>query len=172
MGEPLVTLGDVWPARPRAVIVGVNSTPTSVAAGHHHQGQLAQRQLFRLADAGLFRRPEPGRTDFEDVALEAGIGIVDMVKRPTCAEKHLGSDEITLGRDELSAQLKTRRVGLVICIFRRPVELLLGAAGQPGFQPRATTWGARVFRMPGPFAPAHEVDDVMAELTRELGAAA
>lgn len=58
MGEPVVTLEDVWPARPRAVIVGLNSTPTSVAAGHYYQGRLGQRQLLRLADAGLFRRPE------------------------------------------------------------------------------------------------------------------
>ncbi len=170
MEEPVLTLEDVWPERPRGVIVGLNSTPTSVAAGHHHQGRLGQRQLLRLAEAGVLGRPDPGSTFFEDSALGAGIGLADLVKRPTCAEKHLSAQEIELGRAALTAELAARGVPLVICIFRHPVEVLLGAAGRPGFQPRTTTWGARVFRMPGPFAPADEVRDVMAELAQGFSA--
>lgn len=170
MGEPVLTLADVWPSRPRAVVVGLNSTPTSVAAGHHHQGSLARRQLLRLADAGLFPVPEPGQTSVEDVAAAAGVGLVDMVRRPTCAERHLSAREIEVGRSSLVAELEARRVALVICIFRRPVDVLLGTSGPPGFQRRTTSWGARVFRLPGPFAPAHEVHEVMRELTEELSA--
>ncbi|GGK61106.1 hypothetical protein [Ornithinimicrobium pekingense] len=171
MGEPVLTLADVWPQRPRGVIVSLNSTPTSVAAGHYHQGSLAQRQLSRLADAGLFRAPEPGQTSFEDVAAEAGIGLADVVRRPTCAERHLIAREIEVGRRSLVVELEARRVALLICIFRRPVDVLLGTSGPPGFQPRTTSWGARVFRLPGPFAPVQEVRGVMAELTQALGSA-
>jgi TDG/mug DNA glycosylase family protein len=64
--------------------------------------------------------------------------------------------------------LEARGVPLVICVFRHPVTVLLGSGGRPGFQPQATTWGARVFRMPGPFAPAGEVREVMAELSQGL----
>lgn len=171
MGEPVLTLEDVWPARPRAVIVGLNPTPTSVSVGHHYQGRLGQRQLLRLADAGLFRRPESGGTYFERAALDARIGLADVVKRPTCAEKHVSPREIEFGRTALSADLEARGVPLVICIFRHPVTVLLGSSGRPGFQPRTTPWGARVFRMPGPFAPAHEVRDVMADLSQGMTAA-
>lgn len=48
LGEPVLTLEDIWPARPRGVSVGPNPTPTSVAAGHYHQGRSGQRQLLRL----------------------------------------------------------------------------------------------------------------------------
>ena len=48
MGEPVLTLEDVWPARPRGVSVGLNLTPTSVAAAHYDQGRSGQRQLLRL----------------------------------------------------------------------------------------------------------------------------
>lgn len=168
MGQPVLTLEDVWPARPRGVIVGLNPSPSSVAVGHHYQGRLAQRQLLRLADAGLFRRPECGSTYFEGAVLDAGIGLADLVKRPTCAEKHISPREIEFGRRALHAELEARRVPLVICVFRHPVTVLLGTSDRPGFQPRTTTWGARVFRMPGPFAAADEVREVMAELSRGI----
>jgi double-stranded uracil-DNA glycosylase len=171
MGEPVVTLEDVWPAQARAVIVGMNPTPTSVEAGHYHQGRLSQRQLLRLADAGLFQRPDVGCTYFEGTALDAEIGLTHVVKRPTCAEKHLRPVEVEFGRRALNAELEARRVPLVICLFRHPVAVLLGTSGRPGFQPRTTAWGARVFRMPGPFAAADEVRDVMADLSQGVSAA-
>lgn len=171
MGEPVLTLEDVWPARPRGVVVGLNPSLASVAVGHHHQGRLAQRQLLRLCDAGLFHKPESGCTYFEAAALDAGIGIADLVKRPTCAEKHVSPGEIEFGRKALVAELEARRVPLVVCVFRHPVTVLLGTSDRTGFQPRTTTWGARVFRMPGPFAPADEVHDVMAELSHSISVA-
>jgi double-stranded uracil-DNA glycosylase len=171
MGEPVLTLEDVWPAQPCAVIVGLNPTPTSVEAGHYYQGRLGERQLLRLADAGLFRKPDSGCTYFERAALEARIGVTDVVKRPTCAEKHVSRREIEFGRTALNAALEARRFPLVLCVFRHPVAVLLGSSGRPGFQPETTTWGARVFRLPGPFAPADEVRDVMADLSQGIPAA-
>ena len=37
MGTTVETLADLMPASPRAVIVGVNPAPSSVAAGHYYQ---------------------------------------------------------------------------------------------------------------------------------------
>jgi TDG/mug DNA glycosylase family protein len=34
MGKTFLTLADLWPAHPKAVVVGINPTPQSVAAGH------------------------------------------------------------------------------------------------------------------------------------------
>lgn len=164
MGEPVLTLEDLWPEQPRAMIVGLNPAPASVEIGHYYQGRSGQRQLLRLADAGLFRRPESGSTYFESAALQAGVGFTDVVKRPTRGEKDVSPREIEFGRAALNRELETRGLALVICVFRHPVTALLGTSGTPGFQARSTDWGARVFRMPGPFAAAAEVNDVMAEL--------
>jgi len=170
MGESVLTLEDVWPERLRAMIVGLNPAPASVEVGHYYQGRSGQRQLLRLAGAGLFRRPEFGSTFFEPEALEAGVGFTDVVKRPTRGEKDVSPKEIEFGREALSRELEARDVPLVICVFRHPVTALLGTSGTPGFQARTTSWGARVFRMPGPFAPAAEVSHVMADLSQAITA--
>lgn len=43
MGAEYLTLRDVLPESPRAVVVGLNPSPVSVAAGHYYQGQVGQR---------------------------------------------------------------------------------------------------------------------------------
>lgn len=144
MSESVLTLEDVWPGRPRAMIVGLNPAPASVAVGHYYQGRSGQRQLLRLADAGLFRRPEFGSTYFEQTALDARVGFTDMVKRPTHGEKEVSQKEIEFGREALNTELEARDVPLVICVFRHPVTALLGTSGTPGFQEQTTRWGARV----------------------------
>lgn len=168
MGESVLTLEDVWPDRPRAMVVGLNPAPSSVEAGHYYQGRSGQRQLLRLADAGLFRRPEVGSSYFETAALEAGVGFTDVVKRPTRGEKDVRPEEIEFGREALNRELEARGVPLVVCVFRHPVTALLGTSGAPGFQARLTRWGGRVFRLPGPFAPAAAVSSVMTELSRAV----
>jgi TDG/mug DNA glycosylase family protein len=61
-------------------------------------------------------------------------------------------------------------VPLIVCVFRHPVEALLGrkAAGGPGLQEARTEWGAQVFRMPGPYDAVAKADLVMAELKKTL----
>lgn len=166
MGTPVLTLEDLWPKQPRAMIVGLNPAPASVEVGHYYQGRSGQRQLLRLADAGLFQAPDVGSTYFEPAALRAGVGFTDVVKRPTRGEKDVLPKEIEFGRSVLNRELKARGVPLVICVFRHPVTALLGTSGAPGFQSRTTAWGARVFRMPGPFAAAGEVEGLMADLAQ------
>lgn len=36
MDAEVLTLADVWPESPRAMIVGLNPAPASVAAGHYY----------------------------------------------------------------------------------------------------------------------------------------
>ena len=99
--------------------------------------------LLRLADTGLFRRPEFGSTYFEPEALEAGVGFTDVVKRPTRGEGDVSPEEIEFGRGVLNTELGVRGVPLVLCVFRHPVTALLGTTGAPGLQARPTHWGAR-----------------------------
>lgn len=166
MGTEVLTLADIWPEEPRAMIVGLNPAPSSVAAGHYYQGQVGQGQLRKLASAGLFRAPA-GRF-FEDAAVAAGVGFTDIVKRPSRGEGDVGREEIRFGSAHLADRLRSRGVDLIVCVFRHPVKVLLGSEGVPGMQGKRTSWGARVFRMPGPFDKRENVARVMAELTAHL----
>jgi len=169
MGTEYLTLRDVLPKNPRAVIVGLNPSPVSVALGHYYQGQVGQRQLRRLASAGLFELADGTRT-FEDAALAAGVGFTDIIKRPTVGEKDLAAGELEHGRGLLADKLGALGVPLVVCVFRHPVEALLGrkAAGAPGLQDSRTEWGAQVFRMPGPYDAVAKADSVMVALGKLL----
>lgn len=166
MGTEVLTLADVWPESPRAMIVGLNPAPTSVALGHYYQGQVGQGQMKRLAAAGLF--PQPRSQHFEEAALSASVGFTDIVKRPSRGEGDVSKEEIRHGSQALADKLKERGVGLVICVFRHPVKVLLGSEGRPGIQVKKTSWGADVFRMPGPFDARERVVTTMSEFAAHL----
>lgn len=163
MGTSVLTLADVWPESTEAMIVGLNPAPPSVEAGHYYQGRAGQRQLHRLADAGLFSLPDSS-TQFEAPAVSAGVGFTDIVKRPTRGETEVNRHELEYGMARLKKRLAEREVGLIICVFRHPVKALLGDAGMPGLQKTRTSWGAQVFRMPGPYERREDVSAVMATL--------
>ncbi|GAA2979252.1 TDG/mug DNA glycosylase family protein [Microbacterium terrae] len=153
MGSTVLTLADIWPERPTAMIVGLNPAPKSVTAGHYYQGAVGRRQMNRLVDAGLFPRTSDGPF-FEADALVGGVGFTDLVKRPTVGENDVPVEEQRHGRSALISELARRRVPLVICIFRHPADAILGKQSVVGFQQHATDWGGHLFRMPGPFESA------------------
>jgi TDG/mug DNA glycosylase family protein len=159
LGTEVLTLAEVWPEVPRAMIVGLNPAPSSVAAGHYYQGRVGRRQLLRLVEAGLMKDPEG--PNFEMVASAAGIGFTDLVRRPTVGEGDVDPSELAHGRASRIASLAERDVPLVICVFRHPVKALLGTDGAPGYQDALTSWGAKVFRMPGPMQKREESATVM-----------
>ena len=81
MGTRVLSLRDVWPEHPRAVIVGINPSPMSVTAGHYFQGPVGRRQLRRIADALVWDVAPRGF--FEEPGIAHGVGFTDIVKRPT-----------------------------------------------------------------------------------------
>ena len=82
MGQEVETLTATL-LRPglKAVVVGINPSPVSVAAGHYYQGQLGHRFYKRLHEAGVIDLNAGGFED--DVAFAAGIGFTGVVKRST-----------------------------------------------------------------------------------------
>lgn len=168
MGAPVLTLADVWPETTTAMIVGLNPAPKSVAAGHYYQGAVGQRQLVRLADAGLFQRPDDRY--FEKEALAVGVGFTDLVKRPTAGEADVPRHELLHGRNTLIAELASSAVPLVVCVFRHPADAILDGKSVVGFQRRSTPWGGALFRMPGPFENAARSEVVMATLREYISA--
>lgn len=164
-GELVLTLADLWPERCKAVIVGVNPAPRSVAAGHYYQGPAGRRAMSRLRAAGML--PPDGGGFADDEAVAAEIGFTDVVKRPTRRATDLTGRELEDGRARLRAELEVRRVPLIVCVFKPAAEALLDRAAAPGFQPSDFA-DSRVFRLPGPYAPSAETQGVMAQLAEYL----
>jgi TDG/mug DNA glycosylase family protein len=163
MGAEVLTLAEVWPSRPRAVIVGINPSLTSVTTGHYFQGPGARGRIMMLVKAGLMK-PNDGERQFERAALEAGVGFADLVRRPTPSAAHLPDREIEYGRELFERRMTAREVPLVIAIYAPPVEALLGTKAQPGYQSELTSWGARVFNLPRPYLKSELAAEVMATL--------
>lgn len=167
MNQEVLTLADLWPERPRAMIVGLNPAPRSVEVGHYYQGASGRRQLLRLARAGLFASPSSD-THFEETALASGVGFTDLVKRPTRGEGDLSKAELLHGRALLLGALRSRDVPLVVCVFRQPADAVMGSRSVVGFQSNTTPWGGLLFRMPGPFERADVAEARMRELSDAL----
>jgi TDG/mug DNA glycosylase family protein len=163
MGSEVLTLSEVWPSRPKAVVVGINPSVTSVNAGHYFQGSGARGRLMKLVRAGLLDLHE-GERYFERAALEADIAFADLVRRPTPKATDLSAAEKAYGRSQFVEKMAAHNVPLVIGIYAPPVEALIDAEAGPGYQSRRTSWGARVFNLPRPYMDAGEAAEIMATL--------
>ncbi|MHC6176417.1 uracil-DNA glycosylase family protein [Glutamicibacter sp. X7] len=163
-----LTLADLWPdSSIRAAIVGLNPAPHSVNVGHYYQGRAGHRQLLRIAKAGLF---DPSSAAFlDDAAVAAGVAFTDIVKTPTPGEKQVTMKQIQAGLPILEEALASRRVPLIICVFRQPAHALLNInRSSPGLLTQRTRWGARVFRMPGPYVKLSDAARAMEQLKDAL----
>jgi TDG/mug DNA glycosylase family protein len=170
MGEPVETLADLLRPGLRAVIVGFNPSPVSVAAGHYYQGRLGRLFLRRLAAAGVIPPAPAGRED--DVAFAAGIGFTDLVKRPTPRAGGVRRDEIAHGGERLEAKLAELRPGLVIFTFKATARALFGPFEGSGFVPGLAVGETEAFVMPGPYSPAGPRDAALALLAARIPPAA
>ncbi len=163
LGESVLSLAEVWPeGRLRAVVVGLGQTPASVHAGHRYQGGQAVN-LRRLARAGLFA--QPAGPVWEDVALAAGVGFTDVVRRPIGT---VFMADLRHGGPLLRRTLAEREPELVVCLSKEPVVALLDEAFAPGVLPVRTAWGGQVFRMPLVNLPAGHMAGILRELTMLL----
>jgi TDG/mug DNA glycosylase family protein len=149
MGGEVETLEDLVAPGLRAVCVGINPSPVSVAAGHYYQGRAGQRFFGRLREAGVIPRALEGYED--DVAFDSGIGFTDIVKRPTASAKELRAAEYEHGREVLEAKLGRFRPQLVIFTFKRTAQVLFGRFSGNGFVPGLELAHRHVFVMPGTY---------------------
>jgi hypothetical protein len=94
MGVQVMTLADLIPANLRAICVGIDPSPVSVAAGHYYQGQLGRRIFARLRQAGLLSEHNGSYED--DAAFPQRCRL----SAPSCRR-----DEPGAGRDELDRNI-------------------------------------------------------------------
>lgn len=159
-GDQVETLKDLIRPGLRAVVVGINPAPVSVAAGHYYQGKLGQAFFARLRRAGLL----PSRPGWEDdVAFAAGVGFTDIVKRPSASAAALPADELRYGKSILIGKLEAAQPELVLFTFKKTATVIFGAFARYGFIGK-TLAGGDVFVMPGPYERADRVAAALAEL--------
>jgi TDG/mug DNA glycosylase family protein len=164
MGTELETLGDLLRPSLRAICIGVNPAPTSVAVGHYYQGSAGRRILSRLRAAGLL--PPPDDLWEDDLAFELGIGQTDVVKRSTPKAEQIRADEFQYGKRALEARLAAVRADLVLFTFKKAATVLYGEFAGHGFVPGLTLCGGKVFVMPGPYEKAEVARNSISVLAR------
>lgn len=162
LGKSIVTLADLLRPGLRAVVVGINPSPVSVAAGHYYQGRIGKRFYARLAEAGVINL---GRADFEDdAAFAAGVGFTDVVKRPTARAQGLRPGELDHGSELLDDKLTGLHVPRVLFTFKAGAEALLGPLDGHGLLAGRTLAEAEVFVMPGPMERTDRLQHALRQL--------
>jgi double-stranded uracil-DNA glycosylase len=159
-GVQVETLEDLLRPGLRAVCVGINPAPTSVAAGHYYQGTLGQKFFSRLRRIGVL----PVKKEWEDdAAFAAGIGFTDIVKRPTRAAADIDGEELEYGRSLLLEKLDAAQPELVIFTFKKSATVIFGQFDGSGFLAEGVA-GADAYVMPGPYERADRVERSLMEL--------
>lgn len=147
-GERVRTLPDLLAPGLRLLFVGFNPSVRAARLGHYYAGR-NNRFWDLLAASGL----TPGRWRFEQdrALLELGIGVTDLVKRPTRSAAEVTAEEFRRGATrfrEIVSELRPR----VVCYNGKGVYLR--AAGVPaapwGRQERSLVEGTADFVAPSP----------------------
>jgi TDG/mug DNA glycosylase family protein len=150
----------------RVLFVGINPGVRSAITGHHFAG-FSNRFWKLLAEARLV--PEPITFEDDDRLPEWGLGITNLIARPTPGIDDLKPVEYAAGWKILEKKVATYRpevVALVgVTVYRALLPLIEPVAGGPSAAPRRrsveppesvlglrpeTIHGARVFVLPNP----------------------
>lgn len=152
-GEKVVTLKELIRPGLRAVFVGINPSPHSVAAGHYYQGRLGRRLWTRIQTAGIAHDLLSGEED--DAAFNQGLGFADLVRRPAPRSDDISDEELRKGAETLSERIAVASDAVVVFVFKRAFD---AAAG------RLVSDGWSVARMPAPYERRELAARKMAEL--------
>ena len=126
------------------VFVGINPGRHSAAAGHHYAGP-GNHFWPLLHESGLVGE----RLTYEDEVrvLEWGIGLTNMVARPSAGIADLTMEELLEGARSLRRRLLRNRAGIVCFNGKRIYEIFAGHPCQLGRQ-EERIGASRVFVMP------------------------
>ncbi len=138
------TLPDYLRRGMKLVIVGCNPGERSARVGHYYAGR---NNAFwpLLYESGLVPEPLEYRDDRR--VIEFGIGLTDLVKRPTRGVDDLTREEFAEGRVLLAQKLSEVQPKVVAFHGKLAYERFTGKRCQYGLQ-RGVLYGARVFVLP------------------------
>jgi len=138
------TLPDLLPTGSKLVIIGCNPSPVSARIGCYYAGRGNQFWSL-LHESGLV--PERLRPLDSVRVTEFGIGLTDLVKRPSKSSSDVLAREFAAGRKLLHRKLK--RIGPSVLVFNGKVvyERFIGTRCQYGLQ-KERLHGASVYVLP------------------------
>lgn len=147
-GERVRTLPDLLAPGLRLLFVGFNPSVRAARLGHYYAGR-NNRFWDLLADAGL--TPERWRFEQDRGLLELGIGVTDLVKRPTRSAAEVTAEEFRMGAERFRGIVKELRPR-VVCYNGKGVYLrAAGVRAAPwGRQERPLVEGVADFVAPSP----------------------
>jgi TDG/mug DNA glycosylase family protein len=156
-GRTVETLRELLRPGLRVVVVGINPSPVSVAAGHYYQGKLGKRLWHRMQAAGLATDLAVGRED-ED-AFSQGVGFADIIRYPTANARTISSRDLQAALPDFERRIATTDCRRLLFVFAAARK----AASDLGMR------GYELFEMPGPYAERSVVEERLAQLRRALG---
>lgn len=147
-GERVRTLPDLLAPGLRLLFVGFNPSVRAARVGHYYAGR-NNRFWDLLAASGL--TPERWRFEEDGRLLELGIGVTDLVKRPTRSAAEVTAEEFRLGAERFRGIVRELRPG-VVCYNGKGVYLrAAGVQAAPwGRQERPLVEGTTDFVAPSP----------------------
>jgi mismatch-specific thymine-DNA glycosylase len=138
------TLPDYLRKGMKLVIVGCNPSESSVRAGHYYAGR---GNLFwpTLFEGGVV--PEPFDYTDDRRIIEFGIGLTDLVKRPTKGIEELKREDFAEGRIVLSQKLEEFGPRVVAFNGKMTFEQFAQRKCNYGLQ-KESLYGAQVYVLP------------------------
>jgi mismatch-specific thymine-DNA glycosylase len=138
------TLPDYLRKGMKLVIVGCNPSASSARCGHYYAGR--ENQFWPLLyQSGVI--PEPVEYRDDKRIIEFGIGLTDLVKRPTKGVEDLTREDFAEGRYVLSQKLEAFAPRLVAFHGKMTYERFAQRVCKLGPQ-KGKLYGAAVFVLP------------------------
>lgn len=128
----------------KLIIVGCNPGDRSARVGHYYAGRTNQFWPM-MYESGVI--PEPLEYSDDRRVLEFGIGMTDLVKRPTRGIEEIERQEFAEGRVLLARKLEEFKPRVVAFNGKSVYEKFAGRVCKLGLQ-KELLYGARVFVLP------------------------
>ena len=126
------------------MIVGCNPTESAVRVGHYYAGR--GNEFWPMLFSGRVI-PEPFDYHDDKRVIEFGIGLTDLVKKPTKSPDELSRQDFAEGRIVLSQKLEEFAPHVVAFNGRQAYELFSQRKCKYGLQ-KELLYGARVYVLP------------------------
>jgi mismatch-specific thymine-DNA glycosylase len=140
----LRTLPDYLRRGMKLVLVGFNPGERSARVGHYYAGRANQFWPL-MYESGVI--PEPIDYNDDRRMIEFGIGLTDLVKRPTRGIEEITREEFSEGRVLLAQKLEELRPRVVAFNGKIAYEKFSGRPCKLGLQ-KELLYGAQVFVLP------------------------
>ena len=138
------TLPDYLRKGMKLIVVGANPGDRSARVGHYYAGRMNQFWPM-MYESGVI--PEPLTYEDDRRMLEFGIGMTDLVKRPTRGIEEIERQEFAEGRVLLARKLEEFRPRIVAFNGKMVYEKFAGRPCKLGLQ-KESLYGAQVFVLP------------------------